>query len=342
MITVQESLAALGANSKSELILCLPGETLRTHVQSLVHLMGVGIDQVISYQLMLVNGSEMRVDADMCADPELQTRFRVLPRSFTSLEGIPTSIETEEIVVATKDLPFADYLEARQLHLLVAIFYNSKAFKGFFRLLAEAKIELEPFLYRLLEEFRSAPGQSALNDRYLSETEGELFESEDALRAHFSDPENFERLCAGATGGNLIQRFTCTAYLTFGATLVSAIAAAIEAQGPDSPAFQDQVRDLASHYRLSFEGIADPAREKSLSKETFAYDVHGWLHGQGSLEMYHYPTAREVTYHTPPEQFAQVESYFERYGRDAQALGKILTRLWIVDMFRQPVNRDHV
>ena len=339
MVSVQEALAELGANSKSELILCLPGESYETHERSLIELMSLGIDQVVSYQLMLVNGSEMSVDAALMADPQLQTRFRVLPRSFTRLPGVRPSLETEEIVVATKDLPFADYLRARQLHLLVSVFYNSKAFKGFFKLLQEHALPLPAFLTALLARFVQAPSLRALNQGFLRETEGELFESEAALKAFYAQPEQFARLCDGSLGGNLLQRYTCAAYLEAAPALVEVVSGALLEVGADVEDLPEQVQDLVRFYQLSFKGFAAPDRRERVDMGSFQHDVPAWLSAQAPLSTFRFPVAEELQFHTPTDQFELVESYFERYGRDPHALGKILTRLWIVDMFRQPLPR---
>jgi len=127
----QKELELFNINSKSELILCLPGETYASHFDSLIKLMEMNLGQIITYQLMLVNGSEM-TETDTRKAFGFQTKYRVLPRSISQLEGMDRAIEVEEIVVATKDLDFPDYLKARQLHLLVSIFYNGKIFSGFF------------------------------------------------------------------------------------------------------------------------------------------------------------------------------------------------------------------
>ena len=336
MITVQQALTELGANSKSELILCLPGETLETHTASLIKLMSLGIDQVVSYQLMLVNGSEMSVDASLHADPQQVTRFRVLPRSFTRLDDVRPSLETEEVVVATKDLPFEDYLRARQLHLLVSIFYNSKAFKGFFKLLDEEQLSLEAFLGRLLERFVAAPELTRLHHDFLAETRGELFETEAEVRAFFAVPQHFAELCAGTRGGNLLQRFTCAAYLEVAPALVQAVSGALLDVAAPAPLLEAKVRELADFYRLSFKDLADPGRRDRVDEAQFTYDIPGWLNDSRTLDVFRLPTPVLQRFHTPPEQFEQVESYFERYGRGPHALGKILTRLWIVDLFRQP------
>jgi len=42
-----------------------------------------------------------------------------------------------------------------------------------------------------------------------------------------------------------------------------------------------------------------------------------------------------VVFYTPQEQFMEVENYFERYGRSAQAFGKIMTRVWIQELQRR-------
>ena len=55
--------ARLGLPSNTEVIVGLPGETFKSHKSTLASLLESGIDAVIAYNLMLLNGTEMGTDA---------------------------------------------------------------------------------------------------------------------------------------------------------------------------------------------------------------------------------------------------------------------------------------
>ena len=105
---------------------------------------------------------------------------------------------------------------------------------------------------------------------------------------------------------------------------------------PNDEMLRLKLDNIAKFYRLSFEDFLSPDRNKMSKKGDFEYNIAGWINSGKSLDLFKNAGAKEVVFYTPDEQFKTVESYFDRYGRNPQALGKILTRLWIVDMLRKP------
>ncbi len=78
-----------------------------------------------------------------------------------------------------------------------------------------------------------------------------------------------------------------------------------------------------------------------MTKGCFEYNVADWLNSIENLDDFKNNEPKEVVFHTPQDQFEIVESYFKRYGRNPQAFGKILTRLWIVEMLRKPQKQQN-
>ena len=147
MMGIQSTLKRQKTPSKSEIILGLPGETLQSHTRSLANLVDAGIDAISTYQLMLLHGTEMNTPAER-ERWGFQSRFRILPRCFGKLNAAGRNvIEVEEIVVATKDLSFEDYVQARRLHFIVSVAYNGKPFAALFKLLAELEMDTFCLLY---------------------------------------------------------------------------------------------------------------------------------------------------------------------------------------------------
>ncbi len=339
LIGVQQELQDLGVASKSELIMHLPGETLRSHVDSINRLIELGMDHIGCYQLMQINGSELKDDGALQREHQYQSRFRVLPRNYSRLDGVGTSLETEEIVVASREFPFEDYLKARKLHLLISVFYNNGGFKGFFKYLVERRVDLGAFFESFLEAFESDRELSRYAREFLEATRSELFGSEEEIRDFYSDAGNYQRLVDGSAGANLLQRFAGLLYLEQSDRLTDPISRATLAADPGEAEFRQEVACLTRYYEASFQGFLDPDRRSRLTEVRLEYDVGSWLAQRARpLASFRDPAARPVVFHTPEDQYQQVESYFGRYGRNPQAFGKIMTRLWIVDMLRRPVD----
>jgi radical SAM superfamily enzyme YgiQ (UPF0313 family) len=338
LVGVQHELQDLGTASKSELIMHLPGETFRTHVESINRLIELGMDHIGCYQLMQINGSELKDDHELQREHQFQSKYRVLPRNYSKLDGVGVSLETEEIVVASREFPFEDYLKARQLHLLISVFYNNGGFKGFFRYLVERRMDLAVFFERFLEAFGSDPELSRYAREFLEATRAELFDSEEEIRRFYSEPDSYARLVDGSAGANLLQRFACLLYMEKSDRLTGVIAKAMDAVDPGDDEFRGAVDCLSRYYHAAYQGFLGPERRSLRTEVRLEYDVETWLAQRvRPLASFRHAVPQPVTFHTPDEQYELVESYFGRYGRNPQAFGKIMTRLWIVDMLRRPL-----
>jgi coproporphyrinogen III oxidase-like Fe-S oxidoreductase len=88
MFNLQEQMVGSSQGTLSEVILCLPGETYQSHMKSLTELIRLGLNQINTYQLMLLHGSEMKLDDQTHNKHGYVKRYRILPRSFTELPQI--------------------------------------------------------------------------------------------------------------------------------------------------------------------------------------------------------------------------------------------------------------
>jgi len=133
------SLEELGSNegqstddvdSYTELILALPGDTVGAHSKSLRDMVDIGVNRVRMYQLIMLRQTEMNT-LESRNKFGLQTRFRLMPRSFGKYELLGerfTAVEFEEICVANNTLSFEEYLDCRELDLTVEILNNGRLF----------------------------------------------------------------------------------------------------------------------------------------------------------------------------------------------------------------------
>jgi hypothetical protein len=211
------------------------------------------------------------------------------------------AIETEEIVVATKDFTFEDYLKVRKLHLLVSIFYNGKAFKGFFKLIEEYNLGLTNFITQLNQLFSYEKELKKIMDSFMDETRTELFDSETQIFDYFSDDKHFKELLDGKVGGNLLQKYTCLCYMEKIETLVTLITKAAGILC-DIPEYQEKLKDISKYYLLSFKHYLDLNRKEKVLTDTFGYDISSWLKSDKSLDSFHFNSKKEFSFFTSEEQ----------------------------------------
>jgi radical SAM superfamily enzyme YgiQ (UPF0313 family) len=333
MISVQESMRTATQGTQSEVIMCLPGETYESHVESISKLMNSGMDKIVTYQLMLLDGTEMKLDESI-EQYGFTKKYRVLPRSFSDLDFVGKSIEIEEIVVATNTFSFEEYLKARVLHLILAIVYNGGPFGGFFKLAREHNINLKELLFKLHDGFASHPGLSDLHKEFIAETQEELFDSYEEATSFYLDPENFNRLVSGEIGKNLLQTYACSSYLSCTNDLVDLLENVLrDISGGTIP--DRMIMDLTQYYKLGFKNYLDINRLNLNDKAFLKFDIASWLKSGENLSAFEFSSDTEFEFFTSPKMFDYVESYFERYGRSPQAFGKVLTRLWIRELLRE-------
>ena len=88
--------AEIDADSRSEIILGLPGETLKSHFQTINTVINARFNHCNTYQLMMLPGTEIDSPATR-NEFEMKTRFRILPRCFGYYDVLGKQIIAAEI-----------------------------------------------------------------------------------------------------------------------------------------------------------------------------------------------------------------------------------------------------
>ena len=102
----------IGANTYSEVILGLPGDTKEKHFQTLKTLVESSFTTISMYQLMILPGTELG-SKETKQKYKMRTKYRVVPRCYGSYEIFKKEsnvAEIEEICTSNNTLSFDDYL----------------------------------------------------------------------------------------------------------------------------------------------------------------------------------------------------------------------------------------
>ena len=88
--------AEIQADSRSEIILGMPGESLETHFKTNKTIVDAGFNKIENYQLMLIPGTEI-ITPETLKNFEMQVRYRILPRCFGYYEILGKTVYAAEI-----------------------------------------------------------------------------------------------------------------------------------------------------------------------------------------------------------------------------------------------------
>lgn len=299
-----EAMLRTGETSETELILCLPGETKASFMETLCTVMNSGVQNIVVYTLMNLKGTALSSDEEI-TKYGYTIRHRVVPRQFSVINDAKV-LDTEEVIVGTDLMPYEDYLELRGISFSITSFFAATELIPLKRLLIEYKVDIADWILGIhgrLSEFQD------IYDNYkafLKETEEELFNTRSELLDFFEDQGNFEALCSGRFGDNLLRKYKGELlYKCYATYLALAISEArrllrelIELEKADT--LLDDMSTFLSTRNMKqiFENESTNA-ERNIS---LTYDIPRWLEDSDNRqELEHFKGARRYAVGLPPE-----------------------------------------
>jgi hypothetical protein len=323
-----------GLRSNSDLIVGLPGETLRSHVDAIHSLIDAGTNQMHNLQLVLLKGSELETDESRHAF-KFETRFRVLPKNF-GIYGGEKVLDIEEIVVSTDTMSFDDYIETRKRHLVSSVFWNDSWFEDAVAFSQKFGVKRSQWFEAMLPALEQAVGPvREFLDRFVGETMGELFPTREACRAFYDDDHNFQRLLNGDIGDNLMYKYRaiasfrlwphiCQAAMDATRRLVRERGAALM-----TPSFESFWHDFTSYMQARH---AHGATEEAIlgpAAVAMIYDVPQWIADGMPLETeaYRLPATEVFEFSLSDEGARQLAAALEVWTPTLKGLTKMVTRV---------------
>lgn len=327
--------------SISEIIVPLPGETKETFFESIEKLIGVGIDKILPYTLMMLYGTELSSNEEREKYNYL-TRFRIIPRNFGDYEG-HKCMEIEEVGVAHRDMSFGDYLLCRKMALLIVLVYNDKGFKELFKYFKEREV---PFYQYLLYCFnnmdQASPELKNIFDDFLAETKEELWENREALQAFFNEEANIKKLMEGEIGGNLLQKYWAKAVIfnfELLADYVFDAALKFILQSPErteegGEEIVLELEEIKKYILMRRNNLLDADHLMNEERVGFEFDIRNWLEDQNNRTLKTFRGKKIFSVSIPVEQRDLLKNLLQQYGTSCQAVGKISTRVNVGNLER--------
>jgi len=340
---LQVHMRGRGLRSNSDLILCLPGETVDTHLAASRKLLNSGISQVTNFQLMMLKGSELETEETRRMF-SFVSRFRLLPKNF-GLYGDEKVFDVEEIVVATDSLSFEDYITCRKHALCSVAFWRDDVFQDVTEFLGRCGGQRSDCWDAMYEELDHSTGgvRSYLED-FVRETKGELFESREACLDFYGKEENFQRLLQGEVGDNLMHKYHALAsfYLWpevcqvgMDALKKVALARGVPEQMEDFDRFWENLREFLNlrhaHGRTEAEILSD-------RRGIFQYDIARWLADGMPLATRPYLLEQpvEIEFRLSSEGRAGLDAALKVWSANIKGLTKMVNRIQRAWLVREP------
>jgi len=188
--------------SFAEIILCLPGDTKEKHLATAFQILNLGTKEIRVYQFYLLTGTESGSKASR-EKYRYSTCFRLTPRCFGRYEayGEPFEVfEFRELCVGNSSMSYEDYLQCRDLTLIIGIFNNGGVFFELLMALKRAGISCGDFFRQLWDVYQKGEMLPDLFQEFREIEAKDFWRTEEELRDFLAQPGTFEKYESGEYG----------------------------------------------------------------------------------------------------------------------------------------------
>jgi len=332
IVTMAKQSKTNNSTSFSEIILCLPGDSKQKHIKSICDMLDAGIQDINNHQFVPLPGTEA-ADVDVRNEWQYVTKYRVMPRCFGKYriyDQTHTVFEYNEICVANRTMPFADYQECRWFDLTVSIFNNGSILSELYQFAARFGIKRSDLIL-VIHELATRPDSPLrkLYEDYRADEERNFWEDEESLLAFLATPEALEGYRGGKYGTNQVYMYRTLGMATYLEHVFDVMARAVE----DRLSEQIRSNPKVGQYIRELREVMLAIKSTPLDIDrTFTLDLHfdfGALWRSGfeldPLECWRDEPQTFVIGHDETQR-RNLEQYFTQFGRSLEGLSHLIHR----------------
>ena len=324
-------------DSYTELILALPGDNVQAHTKSLKDMVDIGVHRVRMYQLIMLRQTEMNT-MESRNKYGLQTRFRLMPRSFGRYEFLGekfVAVEYEEICVANSTMSFEEYLDCRELDLTVEILNNGRLFHELSGLCKKLGHSWFSVIFAFHKMRHSSPRLAKLYDDFRLESAQGLWNTCDELGNTVK--EKIDDYLANDEGTNEMAKGKARAVFRLQDDLHDLLYLVmnndLKALGLLDQKMELYLKELKEYSLLRKTALLDT----SLKREAgFRYDFTA-IEKKGFVVNPHDCLLKQplnIVFKHSEDQIHLLDSYVTQYGTSLDGLGRILMRTQYHNLIR--------
>ena len=323
----------MSANTYSEVILALPGDSKEKHFNTVLKLADSAIKIISMYQCMILEGSELGSEISKNYW-KMQTKYRVLPRCFGAYrfgEKEILTAEIEEICVATSSLPIEDYYECRSFALTLGIFYQDEILSELYTFLRNFDVKPSDLL-PLLHENRKYYSKeiNGLYQSFDNDTRNELLDNRDqVINLIKSDKTIIEKYAKGELGVNVLFKHRAIAALDLIDDIHDAAfsMAADLLKKKDAEAYEHYnsfLQELKIFSVLTKRNVFEYEKEYS---HRFTYDFQKLMNDEFRGLPVKLEKPIDILFFSNDAQKQMIKEKIEENGSDVNGIGKIISKM---------------
>ena len=340
MMSLAPSIKESGLLTIAEIILCLPGESYQKHLDSIRKLVLTELDDIVIHTCMLLPGSEMAIPSER-SKYQFQTKFRVLPRDFVTLNNGKRICEIEEVVISTKDMTFDEYIELRVLGFVLWMTNKGVLYDPILKFLREVNIDIFELFYQMVQRKDTAPlSIQNILESYRNASIDELFNSPEEIFKMIHDDKKYEDLVEGRGAINVIQ-FHHASVLTecmdeWTEYVIQISVELLKENNQFSLETQNEFKTIENFCRGSCYNPLGKDRMKTNPKFKLEYDVKKWLLEKKPLKDFRFTMPKDVVFMLTDEQYKVIQDTLDVYGKSLVEKTKVLKMIAQHHLWRYP------
>lgn len=204
-VEYQKKFHTMGHRTYSDLIVPLPGETLKSHLAAIQTLCESGVDIIQCHNMRLLAGAETN-SSETRDKYGYKTKYRLIHGDagvYQCQDGsVLKCFEYEESLRETTTMNEENLFYLRKLHFLVEFFWNLEVYKPLLKMAQQFGVDTVHVLQEVLKtsEFPAeSSGDTGLRlaeffEDFDRKSHEEWFQSGNEIEAYFHEEENFDRL----------------------------------------------------------------------------------------------------------------------------------------------------
>ena len=325
--TIEES----GLQTRTEVILGLPGDSVEGHLNTLKTLLKAEIEEICVFTCMLLPGSEL-YSMEERKKWNLKSKHRILPRDFVKLKNGKIVIETEEVIVGTDQLKFEEYVELRLFNFVLRLTSADFAYPTLKKFLKECNIDFFDLVNKMYKNLSKAPECiQKVCDEYKNSTENELFDTREEIMTHYKQETEYKKLVEGEAGINVMYHYHADVMVNYMSEWSEYVFLSLKEVLNEKSDFDEllnkQLNDI-TNYSL---GVAfNPLGKNRLStnpKYIFSYDIKRWLNDNRKnepLTNFALNSKIEIEFRHSNDQYKVIQNQLDRFDDNIVSISKAL------------------
>ncbi len=336
------SASEIGANSYSEIILGLPGDSKKAHFNTIKTVIEAGFNSLYLFQLMILPGSEMST-LESVEKYGMNIKYRILPRCYGNfkVKGEEViSAEIEQICVSSNTLSYDDYLSCRSLHLIITIFYNDGIFSSLLKFFSIKKLSIWRWI-EILKDLKYGKNFQEIAEQFTEATRNELWENPKDLWDFVRKDGVVKKYIDGELGNNLLFTYKSMAIVRAVDDLSDLAYEAsnriLKENNINSDENVNFVAECVNYHRNSIKNIFSKLNETS--KSNFKYNIKSFIDDIDVKDIsdYEYGVKKEIEFALSDNQKEVISNFIKVFGESTKGISRILSRVYINKLFRSGI-----